>query len=67
MQCDKQPSPWPCVAMIVGLLLFCLAAPQYWQHDASPSVADADIAGTHGANEFTFKDSRPPQWQMAIR
>ena len=45
--------------MIVGLLLFCVAAPRYWQHDASPSVADADMAGTHGASEFTFKDLRP--------
>src|SRR4051794_32849241 len=31
MQVDRQPSPWPCVAMLAGLLLLCLMAPRYWQ------------------------------------
>lgn len=35
MKVDKQPSPWPCVAMLVGLLLFCLAAPRFWQSDVT--------------------------------
>src|SRR6188472_2258633 len=32
MQVDRQPSPWPCVAMLAGLLLLCLMAPRYWQN-----------------------------------
>ncbi len=32
MQVDRQPSPWPCVAMLAGLLFLCLMAPRYWQH-----------------------------------
>ena len=31
MQVDPKPSPWPCVVMLVGLLLFCLTVPQYWE------------------------------------
>ena len=42
MQVDQQPSPWPCVAMLVGLLLFCLAAPFYWQHDLVPATLAGD-------------------------
>jgi hypothetical protein len=34
MQVDRQPSPWPCVAMLAGLLLLCLMAPRYWQKTA---------------------------------
>ncbi|MFO0790744.1 MAG: hypothetical protein U0805_14910 [Pirellulales bacterium] len=30
MQVEREPSPWPCVLMLAGLLLFCLAAPYYW-------------------------------------
>jgi hypothetical protein len=32
---DRQPSPWPCVAMLAGLLLFCLMAPRYWRNTVS--------------------------------
>ena len=39
MQVDRQPSPWPCVLMLAGLLLFCLAVPYYWQHDELPKPA----------------------------
>lgn len=60
MQCDKQPSPWPCVIMLVGLLVFCLAAPQYWQHDRSTGVAtDADAPNANWATDFAF-DVAPP-------
>ncbi|MCI0332178.1 MAG: hypothetical protein L0228_03000 [Planctomycetes bacterium] len=31
MQVDRQPSPWPCVVMLVGLLIFCLTVPKYWR------------------------------------
>ncbi|HEY3391317.1 MAG TPA: hypothetical protein VGK58_01325 [Lacipirellulaceae bacterium] len=31
MQVDSKPSPWPCVAMLVALLLFCLTMPRFWQ------------------------------------
>ena len=51
MEVEKQPSPWPCVVMLVGLLLCCLAAPRYWQHDGSPtSSADVEFASAHVAN-----------------
>src|SRR2546423_15602789 len=39
MQVDRQPSPWPCVAMLAGLLLFCLMAPRYWRNTSSAEVA----------------------------
>lgn len=35
MEIEKQPSPWPAVLMLVGLLACCLAAPCYWQHEQS--------------------------------
>jgi hypothetical protein len=60
MQCDKQPSPWPCVIMLVGLLVFCLAAPQYWQHDHSTGVAaDNDTPNANWAADFSFDVSQP--------
>ena len=60
MQVDRQPSPWPAVAMLVGLLLFCLAAPYYWQHEGSPSAADSEFANQHGANSFALWGSHSP-------
>ena len=48
MQVDRQPSPWPCVAMLAGLLLLCLMAPRYWQNTVEledPAIGvDSDIA-----------------------
>ena len=53
MQVDRQPSPWPCVAMLAGLLLFCLMAPRYWHNSAPPEVATiggvADSASAHSS------------------
>ncbi len=46
MQVSKQPSPWPCVVMLVGLLLFCLVAPSYWEQD-SPSSAIRSTQSGH--------------------
>lgn len=31
MQVNRQPSPWPCVVMLVGLVIFCLTVPKYWR------------------------------------
>lgn len=36
MQVDRKPSPWPCVAMLIALLLVCLTVPLYWQSDKTP-------------------------------
>ncbi|HEX4413871.1 MAG TPA: hypothetical protein VH107_09615, partial [Lacipirellulaceae bacterium] len=47
MQVDKQPSPWPCVVMLAGLFLFCLAAPYYWQDDQSASTVTTASATPH--------------------
>ena len=48
MHVDRQPSPWPCVAMLAGLLLLCLLAPRYWQNTIvmdDPAIgAEADAA-----------------------
>jgi hypothetical protein len=48
MQVDRQPSPWPCVAMLAGLLLLCLMAPRYWQktlQSEDPAIGvDASVA-----------------------
>ena len=47
MQVDRQPSPWPCVAMLAALLLLCLTAPRYWQNPVAledPTIgAESDI------------------------
>ena len=42
MQVDPQPSPWPCVVMLVGLLLFCLTVPCYWSDDSPDNALNAD-------------------------
>ncbi len=39
MQVDRQPSPWPCAAILAMLLLFCLMAPHYWQNTSQPDDA----------------------------
>lgn len=45
MEVKKQPSPWPCVVMLVALLACCLAAPHYWQRDTtSKSAEDAEFS-----------------------
>jgi hypothetical protein len=36
MQVDQKPSPWPCVVMLVGLLLCCLTLPLYWRPSSAP-------------------------------
>jgi hypothetical protein len=60
MQVDKQPSPWPCVVMLAGLFLFCLAAPYYWQQDQPPTVATAVHTNPHQSQpspELTWPNS----------
>jgi len=64
MQVDKQqPSPWPCVLMLAGLLAFCLAAPYYWQHDR-PTVptTDAEVFRLQalGSGRFAIDGARSP-------
>ncbi len=46
MQVEKQPSPWPSVVMLVGLVLFCLTLPRYWQ---TPTDRGHSAAGNHAA------------------
>src|SRR3954463_5345276 len=45
MQVDRQPSPWPCVAMLAGLLFLCLMAPRYWQNMGAVSDPTIGIDG----------------------
>ena len=40
MEVKNQPSPWPCVLMLLALLLCCLAVPRYWQQDKTSSTAE---------------------------
>jgi hypothetical protein len=56
MQVDRQPSPWPCVVMLAGLLLLCLMAPRNWQNTvgvedpaigAASDIAFDDLEGGH--------------------
>ncbi len=64
MQVEQQPSPWPCVIMLAGLLLFCLAAPYYWQHEQpSKSAADAEFfrLHAHGSGRFAVGTARSPE------
>ncbi len=59
MQVEKQPSPWPCVLMLAGLLLFCLAAPYYWQHNSSKTKAtDAQSSGLAARTPGGIESSR---------
>ena len=53
MQVDRQPSPWPCVAMLAGLLLFCLMAPRYWRDSDPQEDATIGLASDspHGSSE----------------
>src|SRR5688572_7685222 len=55
MHVDRQPSPWPCVAMLVGLLLFCLAVPRYWQHETPPGDLPAKAGGRVDAQPRTAR------------
>jgi hypothetical protein len=36
MEVEAKPSPWPCVVMLVGLLLCCLAMPRFWRSAGTP-------------------------------
>jgi hypothetical protein len=40
MQVDRQPSPWPCVALLIGLVLLCLMAPRYWRSQTDPGATE---------------------------
>ena len=58
MQVDRQPSPWPCVAMLAGLLLLCLMAPRYWQNTV---VVENPAIGLE--NEISFNDLARDQYR----
>ena len=58
MQVDRQPSPWPCVAMLAGLLLLCLMAPRYWQNTV---VLENPAIGLE--NEIAFDDLARDQYR----
>ncbi len=44
MEIEQQPSPWPCVVMLAGLLLCCLAAPCYWQRGQAKMAPSNEAA-----------------------
>jgi hypothetical protein len=67
MQVDRQPSPWPCVAMLAGLLLLCLMAPRYWQNavvSEDPAIGgETEVAAAdsdHGQYRPTHDNSSHP-------
>src|SRR5690349_12320658 len=61
MQVERQPSPWPCVAMLAGLLLLCLMAPRYWQNTV---VVDDPAIGAE--TSVTFSDFDRPQDRVEL-
>ncbi len=63
MQVDAKPSPWPCAVMLVGLLLFCLTVPRYWEAgDGQRSGANSDRRGNLA---FSAKDQLPGHSKFA--
>src|SRR3954468_1345177 len=56
MQVDRQPSPWPCVAMLAALLLLCLMAPRYWQNSVTPEDPAIGSASEVAVAETTLGD-----------
>ncbi len=60
MQIDRQPSPWPCLAILAGLLLFCLMAPRYWRHAVTAEDATIGVSA-----ESVENGSRPSQTAAA--
>src|SRR3954468_2044153 len=71
MQVDRQPSPWPCVVMLAGLLLLCLMAPRYWQNTVvveDPAIGSAtDLAfdGLEGGQYLVTECDRPANPNLA--
>ena len=51
MHVDQKPSPWPCVAMLVGLLLLCVSAPLYWRSDEPSTEMNTDSFVNYGGQE----------------
>ena len=72
MQVDRQPSPWPCVAMLAGLLLLCLMAPRYWQNTVGvedPAIgvaADVAFDGLGGGQYLATDCDRPADPNLAV-
>jgi hypothetical protein len=54
MQVDPKPSPWPCVVMLLALLLFCLAVPRFWQSGESATNSPG------GGSNYVASDARAP-------
>jgi hypothetical protein len=46
MQVDQKPSPWPCVVMLVGLLVCCLTVPRYWRRPKSLELPPVSASST---------------------
>ena len=69
MQVDPKPSPWPCVVMLVGLLLVCLTVPHYWQEapDTPLGGAELDILPNGSGEPFaTWLSPRIPDHLAAL-
>src|SRR5207237_7191677 len=63
MRVDRQPSPWPCAAMLAGLLLLCLMAPHYWQNTATVEYA---AIGAPAEVAYGFSETGP-NWNADAR
>src|SRR3977135_3436956 len=61
MQVDRQPSPWPCVAMLAALLLLCLMAPRYVRNTAAledPTIGvEADATAVYDLERGQYRAS----------
>src|SRR6188768_2444575 len=45
MEVENQPNSWLPSAILLLLLIICLAAPRFWQRDVATSYSRGDFAG----------------------
>lgn len=55
MQVDQKPSPWPCVVMLLGLLLLCPVLPRLWKSTAREHEGARSSAATDDVNKVCEK------------
>jgi hypothetical protein len=70
MEVDREPSPWPCLAMLIGLLLMCLLAPSYWRSKDSEFPGELTQqyapAPQPPARQFSFAQGTNKPFRMPL-
>jgi hypothetical protein len=62
MRVKHQPSPWPYAALMTCLLLFCLAIPRFWRHEAKLADSSASERLTSEFQEHAELSSTSESW-----